>query len=223
MKRAMPILLVGTVEIALAAWLGAPWIALLGWMAAVTVMVGASIAVRWTGLFLKNANGDMPWWVPIAFWPWLLTLRGILLLRRKVGSEPLFSEIHPGWFLGGWPYDPKVFERWPAVIDVTCELPRRRPEGPYLCLPTWDGTAPPVEDIERAVRWALAQRKQGYEILVHCAAGHSRSATVLAACLVAAHLHRDWKEAVVHMEGLRRGVHLIPEQEEVLTRWAARR
>ena len=40
---------------------------------------------------------------------------------------------------------------------------------------------------EQGVSWALAQRAAGRKVLVHCAHGHGRSATVLAAILIGEH------------------------------------
>lgn len=43
-----------------------------------------------------------------------------------------------------------------------------------------------MAQIEQGVQWALAQRAEGRPVLVHCAHGHGRSATVLAAILIGA-------------------------------------
>ena len=54
----------------------------------------------------------------------------------------------------------------------------------YLNLAVWDTHAPTAQQIETGVQWALAQRAAGRPVLVHCAHGHGRSATVLAAILI---------------------------------------
>lgn len=51
----------------------------------------------------------------------------------------------------------------------------------------WDTHAPTAQQIEVGVQWALAQRAAGRPVLVHCAHGHGRSATVLAAILIGEH------------------------------------
>jgi hypothetical protein len=42
-------------------------------------------------------------------------------------------------YIGGWPEQPQWLPAGnPAMVDVTCELPRTFFDSPYLCLPTWD-------------------------------------------------------------------------------------
>ena len=149
-------------------------------------------------------------------------MRAVVSLRR-LGREPPHQAVHPGWLLGGWPHRADLFDPWPAVIDLTCELPRRGPPDRYLALPTWDATAPSADALDRGVAFALAERRAGRPVLVHCAAGHGRSATLLAAALVAAGLHRDWREALAHLRRVRPGVRLSPSQKRALDRWERRR
>lgn len=46
---------------------------------------------------------------------------------------------------------------------------------------------PALPRVVQGVSWALAQRAAGRKVLVHCAHGHGRSATVLAAILIGEH------------------------------------
>jgi len=48
-----------------------------------------------------------------------------------------------------------------------------------------DTHAPDAPTIQGAVNWALTELRAGREIYVHCAHGHGRSATLLAAILIA--------------------------------------
>lgn len=63
-----------------------------------------------------------------------------LPLQRRKSVEPLYNQL-PGTqlYIGGWPEQaawlPPVK---PAVLDVTCELPRTYMDTAYLVLPTWD-------------------------------------------------------------------------------------
>ena len=108
-----------------------------------------------------------------------------------------------------------------AVPDVTCELPRAHSVGPYLCLPTWDTNAVAVTDIERGVDWALAQRAMGRAVVVHCAHGHGRSATVMAACLLARGLCLNARDAEKYMQRSRPRVRLSRRQRASLEDWVA--
>jgi len=61
-------------------------------------------------------------------------------LQRRKSVEPLYDQL-PGTrlYIGGWPEQvdwlPHVK---PAILDVTCELPRTYMDTAYLVLPTWD-------------------------------------------------------------------------------------
>lgn len=70
------------------------------------------------------------------------------------------------------------------MLDVTCELPLQLAPPAYLNLAVWDTHAPTPAQIDQGVQWAMQQRAAGRPILVHCAHGHGRSATVLGAILI---------------------------------------
>lgn len=137
----------------------------------------AAIAVhpRWnyTGLFGKHRDGSFPWWSYAAFYPYFFTLKAYVHGRRFLSREPVFTEVEPGLFVGGWPaLQRDVPPGLPGVVDCTCELPRNPcvDELPYLCVPVWDTRGPRVREIESSVRWALKQRGENNNpVLVHCA------------------------------------------------------
>jgi hypothetical protein len=136
--------------------------------------VSAYPAVNYTALFGKTSEGSFPWWSYTAFYPYLLTLRGYVILRRLKSKEPVYTEIKNGLFVGGWPWlQADVPPGSPAVVDCTCELPRSSSALPlpYLCIPTWDTRGPRPSDIELAVRWAVKRRSQNLPVYVHCAFG----------------------------------------------------
>jgi hypothetical protein len=187
--------------------------------------------------------------------------------------EPLFNEIVPGLYVGGWPRRRDQVPAGASVLDVTCELPRvpqqqhgsaaangdssgggsgssgsdaeARPlrqrraaaarsassstAGPasssarYLNLPVWDTHAPTPQAIDRAVAWALAERRAGRGVYVHCAHGHGRSATVAGAVLIASGAARDASDAVRVMQAARPRVRLNRRQAAALDGWLALR
>ena len=106
--------------------------------------------------------------------------------------------------------------KW-AVVDMTSEFPEvpvlRR--GTYLCLPTLDHTAPTPVQIKSALDF-IAAEKPFRKVLVHCAAGHGRSATVIAAWLLQNGVVKTAVEANDYMKRIRSGVRLKPAQLRVL-------
>jgi len=198
--------------------------------------------------------------------------------------EPLFNEIVPGLYVGGWPRRGGQVPAGSSVLDVTCELPRvpqgegggggdgggggssggssgdgadaegrplrprqRRgatgsaaaanggggggnggggsgpPSPSYLNLPCWDTHTPTPAAIERAVAWALGERRAGHSIYVHCAHGHGRSATVAGAVLIASGAASDAPGAVRLMQAARPRVRLNRRQAAALDGWVALR
>ncbi|XP_017180175.2 uncharacterized protein [Malus domestica] len=122
----------------------------------------------------KNPDGSFPVWSIIMFSPYLYFVRFFSALRRLRSREAPYTEICEGLFVGGWPSSPdKLPPGDPAIVDCTCELPRK-PEfsgHSYLCVPTWDTRAPPPAAIESAVKWACRKRDQNRPVFVHCAYG----------------------------------------------------
>ena len=99
--------------------------------------------------------------------------------QRQLSSLP--------YYLGGWPHEADALPPGvSAVLDVTAELPKVvASEGGYLNLRVWDTHGPSPAQIDTAVRWIAEARRSGKKVLVHCAHGHGRSVTVLAAALLA--------------------------------------
>ena len=122
----------------------------------------------------KGSDGNFPIWSLIIYSPYLYFVRAFSFIRRFTSGEPPYSKIDEGLYVGGWPYAPdKLPPGNPAIVDCTCELPRKREitGSAYLCIPTWDTRSPAPGEIERAVKWACGKRTQGVPVFVHCAYG----------------------------------------------------
>jgi predicted protein tyrosine phosphatase len=65
--------------------------------------------------------------------------------------------------------------------------------------PAADTHAPDAASIQGAVEWVQGQLGLGREVYIHCAHGHGRSATVLAAVLIALGQAKGADEAVAIM------------------------
>lgn len=221
MRQATTIGISAALEGILALLLDGPPAVLVGWIAACTGIVAISCALGFTPLLGKREDGTLPWWSIGLFWPWHLFVRGLARVNRRLRGGPRYSEVHPGWWVGGWPDEASPEIDGAAILDLTCELPRRR-DGAYLCVPTWDGTAPTLDGLERAVAWAVERREAGERVLIHCAHGRGRSVTVLVAALVAAGLHPTWQAAYAHVQTVR-SVLLTRDQQALLERWEAGR
>lgn len=174
----------------------------------------------------KSSDGSFPIWSRIMFSPYLYFVRLFSTLRRLTSGEPPYSEICDGLFVGGWPSSlEKLPPGNPAVIDCTCELPRKKEVSglAYLCVPIWDTRAPQPAEIESAVRWACRKRSQNIPIFVHCAYGHGRSVAVMCALLVALGLAEDWKNAEKMIRERRPYIRMNSLHRNALDEWSKHR
>ncbi|KAG6628723.1 uncharacterized protein YnbD-like [Carya illinoinensis] len=162
------------------------------------VSIASHTSINLPMLLGKNSDGSFPIWSIIMFSPYLYFVRAFSALRRLRSGEAPYSEVSEGFYVGGWPYSPdKLPPGNPAIIDCTCELPRKLEFSghAYLCVPTWDTRAPKPAEIESAVQWACRKRAQNRPVFIHCAYGHGRSVAVMCALLVAVGVVEDWKNA----------------------------
>lgn len=174
----------------------------------------------------KSSDGSFPIWSQIMFSPYLYFVRFFSALRRLTSGEPPYSEICDGLFVGGWPSSlDKLPPGNPAIIDCTCELPRKKEVSgqAYLCVPIWDTRAPQPAEIESAIRWACRKRSQNVPIFVHCAYGHGRSVAVMCALLVALGLAEDWKNAEKMIRERRPYIHMNSLHRNALDEWSKHR
>ncbi|KAG8380648.1 hypothetical protein BUALT_Bualt06G0037600 [Buddleja alternifolia] len=171
----------------------------------------------------KGSDGRFPLWSLIMFGPYLYFVRAFQAIRRFTSGEAPYTEISQGLYVGGWPYSlDKLPPGNPAIIDCTCELPRKEELSgcAYLCIPTWDTRAPQPGEIESAVKWACRKRAQNIPVFIHCAYGHGRSVAVMCALLVALGLTEDWKSAEKLIKEKRPYIRLNALHRKALEEWS---
>lgn len=177
-------------------------------------------------LFNKSKDGYFPWWSHLLFYPYMLLAKGYVYARRKRTSEPVYTQVSKGIYVGGWPFRPAdVPPGEPAIVDCTCELPRSDcvRDLPYLCIPTWDSRGPLAEDIKQAVQWASDSRRQNRPVFIHCAFGHGRSVTVTCALLLSLGVVETWEDANKLIKNCRPRIGMNQLQISSLEKWLKQR
>jgi protein-tyrosine phosphatase len=193
---------------------------LLLWPAVSFALVAAAYGGAGPRVFGKRPNGTLAAWAVGLLLPYLGLTWLLWHLLRLLSRERCCHEIVPGVWLGRRALNHELPAGIELIVDLTAEFPR--PPGPaagraYVCLPTLDATAPGEEGFRELVRRLTAWPSPVY---VHCAAGHGRSATVVAGLLLARGLAADARQAEATLRRIRPGVRLNRAQRALLERTA---
>jgi hypothetical protein len=200
------------------------WGLLHRWLAWPALGVGASLLllgnlylVRAAGVEAERVVAGFPGCLLVL--PYSIAAAASLGLYRAFSPEPFADEIAPRLWLGSAPL---TFGRADvdrigagAVLNVCAEF------GDLAGLGLFDGLAPTSRQLEEAVGWAAEQHRAGKSVFVHCAQGHGRSATVMAAVLV--ELGIDGAEAALErIRKARPGARPSPAQRDAVIARARR-
>ncbi|MCA9495018.1 MAG: dual specificity protein phosphatase family protein [Myxococcales bacterium] len=216
--------------VGLGGWLAAaalPWLPLrlfAAWIALSFSLAAWGYASAGAGVLGKRPDGELPAWSFLIHGPFLLLGLVSMRLFHLRGKERPWDEVAPGLWLGRRPMrsDRTAFSQLGAisVVDLCAELPASRAltgTERYLALPVLDAEAPTTEQLERGVAWLDAELERG-PVYVHCALGHSRSATIVAAWRMR-HAPIDIDEAEGELRARRTNVWFTPAQRSALLQW----
>ena len=216
---------------ALAAVLASGWqllpLRVAGAAAAVSfLLVAAAYFGAGPRLLFQRATGRRFAWAWLVNWPYFALTAFSFRLSLALSREAAFVCVAPNVLLGRRLTTREgkcaAIEGWVAVLDLAAEMPEARPlreVANYRSLPVLDATAMSLDQLGDAVEWVRRHAATGV-VYVHCALGHSRSATVAAAYLLALGLVADAKSALRHVRELRPGVGLNRAQRKVLGAFA---
>lgn len=175
------------------------------------LLVAIAYSFGWPWLLMKRPDGQRPWWAWVPLWPYFGLVWVSFWIMRLVHRRGASTEIAKGVWLSRRLSAREIRSSgvsWIAVLDLAAELPRGSlPELSYLSLPVLDGAAPSTEVMKQAIRWIDEQHARG-PVLVHCAAGHGRSATVVLAWLLSSGQVADVEAGLAKLRGLRPGIAL---------------
>lgn len=196
---------------------------LLLWFSLGFSLLAAAYLLERPQLFGKRQNGTLaPWAVVIAL-PVVVLNYGLWTFKSLLREEPASHEIAPRIFVGRLPLPGDLPAGITVIVDVTSELiahPQIRIHPGYRVYPMLDdGFVEPHE-----LEWIVAELIElPGPMLIHCAAGHGRSATLAAAIAIARGHFVDPEQAVAEMQRVRPKIRLRRQQRERLHAWFAAR
>lgn len=200
-----------------------PWLPLqflLGWSALAFGLLSLAYAGAGARLLLKRADGSLAWPGLLLFAPyhgWSRFTIGLVRLKHRQA----YHEIVPGLYLGRKLrfHEGERLARagLTHVLDLTAELQECLPfrRLTYRVLPVLDMTGPSQGQLREAMEF-LDEALAGGSVYVHCAVGHGRSATVVAAYLLWTGRATTPEEAVRQLKAIRPRVRLSPSQWQSL-------
>ncbi len=161
-------------------------------------------------------------WVFDKFYP------AIRYLYERVQGNHWFDRVAPQLWLGGAPtyerdYQFLLDHQIDAVLDMRAEREGDREfygrhDIHYLRLPVLDATVPSDDYLSEGADWIDEQIEQGRTVLVHCAKGRGRSATLVAAYLMR-HQALPYDECFTTMKEARSLVKLEDRHRRRLEAW----
>lgn len=219
MRFAFSFLALGLICLVRAVTAGEAWQTfLLGSCTVASCGLGLAYASRRPGVLLKRQDGQLRVLGYLLYWPYLLMNLVLLRAVSRWGRRRALDEIDRGLYLGrrlgGAEVSMLETLGVRAVLDLTCELGEPLPmrcRGAYLCLPLLDATAPTMEQLRAGAAW-IGERLAEGPVYVHCALGHGRSATFVAAWLLLSGRAASVEEAVSRIAAARPGIGLHPSQ-----------
>lgn len=207
------LVLLGLVLVALGLIEGG-WFFVVVWLGGDFVVLGIAHGRGSHRVFGKRADGTLPLWSWLGFFPLLSFSLLVWQLLRWVSREPAQSAVNAQLVVGRRLSAGEFEEAFDNVVDLTAEFsePARIRRSPsYRSFPILDGAAPTPE----ALRAGVASLRPG-RTFIHCAQGHGRTALFALAVLLDSGAARGVEEGWQMLSSVRPGVRLSREQQKCL-------
>lgn len=186
------------------------------WFGCSFITLGIAYAGVGAKIFGKKKNGQISKWSLALMLPYILLTWAVWHIQRFISKEDCCNEIAPEIWLGRKPYLNELPNNISLIVDLTAEFsePSNVILGKtYICLPTLDTYVP-----NKCVFDELIKTISEWEgnVYIHCALGHGRSATVVAAVLIIKGLVNDLEEAEKLLKTARPGIKFSQIQRNLL-------
>lgn len=204
-----------------------------GYLAACFLTLAALYGLRSSGLPVEAlfVRPGWSWPVRAILLPYLALGGLVLWLSRWIDREDPRNSVAPRLLVGRLPFPSERSGLREAginaVLNLCWEFPRlsgldREPGLVIARVPILDGSAPSERQFREAVDWVAMWHDEGRTILIHCAQGHGRSATIAAVALLRLGLAADPEAAQGIIRAVRPRARPSREQKAALMRYASR-
>jgi len=185
------------------------------WPALSCALVATAYVANRPALLGKRADGRRPALLTLLYLPALLGLWARWHAVRAFSAEPPWAEVAPGLWLGRRPQVHELPAGVSLVVDLTAEWERAPglERVAHVQLPALDGMPPDPGAFLRSVEGLAGDPRPTY---VHCAAGHGRSALLVAALLIRRGVDDGPEAALTRLRALRPAVLLTRSQRRLL-------
>lgn len=186
------------------------WFLVAVWLGGDFLVLGVAHGLGLHGVLGKRADGALPLWSWLAFFPLLvytiLTWHIIRLFSREPASDPVTEQLVVGRRLLRFEFDGE----FDNVVDLTAEFSEPaalRAAPAYRSFPILDGSAPTPEALRAAV-----ESLQPGRTFVHCAQGHGRTGLFALALLLSSGLACSVEDGLRILLRVRPAIRLTREQ-----------
>lgn len=193
------------------------WVLLALWPALSVLLVGAGYLGLGVRVFGKRADGTLPIATRIVLAPYLALAWCIWQLLRRSRVKP-YALVSPGLYLARRLHHHELPEGVETIVDLTAEFavpPGVSTGRAYHALPSLDGHVPDEASWQALVGQIAASKGVA---LVHCAAGHGRSAAFVAAVLIRRGLAKDVDDAERLIKRVRPSIRIGPAQRALVAK-----
>jgi len=211
MKYGVLLPLIGLVMFYLA-YLYSAVAALFMWGGVSFVVVGICYLYNFPYIFGKRPDGKLRLPSKVILLPYLIISWGSWHLERCISKENVYDEIVPGIWLGRRPFDTELPSEVAAIVDLAAEFPAAAGVADryeYISAPLLDAAAPNKKVMANLLN---TLKDKNENIYIHCAQGHGRSATIVAAILVLKDVAGTLAEAEQLIKSKRPKVHINKAQ-----------
>ncbi|WP_392552759.1 phosphatase PAP2/dual specificity phosphatase family protein [Orbus wheelerorum] len=190
------------------------WLLWLALSLAITALNYSFIGARG---FQKQQNGHFTFVVGSLLLPYRL----IMWLNSRLWTwhDDKFNRISHNLYLGRIPgRNTLKNNHFNTIIDLCAELSMPLYNGNYTLIPVLDMTTPSLDDCQKGVD-AINKGMMTGNVLVCCALGYSRSATIILAWLLSNGIAKQLDDAIKILKKARPHSVINDRQLEVLTQW----